>query len=219
MGQREDFSIDIACSQAALSSITNKTDALAAWQEAVAKVSCPSLTDTASRLVVGDGDPNHAIMVIGEAPGAEEDQQGIPFVGASGRLLEAMLNSIHIARHHVYMTNVLPWRPPFNRPPTAEELRIFSPWLSQHIAIVRPRFLLCVGATATKAVLQLSVPLTETQGKSYPYVCPYTHDTIPTWTLYHPAYLMRVPSQKKTAWTQLQDIQTYLCTHGLHPTK
>jgi uracil-DNA glycosylase len=193
----------------------DKSKALSALKEAVEAVACPSLTETAKQLVFGHGDPNSAIMIIGEAPGAEEDEQGVPFVGASGRLLESMLASVHIARHHVYMTNVIPWRPPFNRPPTSEEIKIFAPWLWRHIAIVQPQFLICVGATSTKAVLKISTPLMNTQGIEYTYQCPYGNISFPAWTLYHPAYLLRVPGQKKTAWAQLQQIAKTLQERGL----
>lgn len=196
----------------------DKKVALEALRQAMESVACPSLTDTANRLVLGDGHPHSAIMIIGEAPGAEEDEQGLPFVGASGRLLESMLASIHLARQQVYMTNVIPWRPPFNRPPTSEEIKLFSPWLGRHIAIIQPRFLLCVGASATKAVLKLTIPLMNTQGTEYTYQCPHTHQSIPAWTLYHPAYLLRVPGQKKTAWIQLQHIEQVLHDRGIHPT-
>jgi uracil-DNA glycosylase family 4 len=168
------------------------------------------ISQTAENMVFSDGNPHSPIMLVGEAPGAEEDRQGKPFVGPSGKLLDAMLASINLDRTRVYITNVVPWRPPFNRQPSGEEIRAFLPFLHQHIAIIQPRVIICVGGVAAKALLNLTQTLTETQGQLLTYYSQFQSVHIPAWTLYHPAYLMRAPGQKKVAWQQLLRIQAFL---------
>jgi len=165
---------------------------------------------TAQNMVFSDGNPNSSIMLIGEAPGAEEDKQGKPFVGASGKLLDAMIASIGLDRTKVYITNVVPWRPPFNRQPSTQEIRAFLPFLQEHIYIIQPKVIVCVGGIAAKALLNLSQTLTETQAQVLSCHIPLQPQPIPAWTLYHPAYLMRAPGQKKAAWQQLLCIQAFL---------
>ena len=113
------------------------------------------LKKTATQLVFSDGNSKSKIMVIGEAPGAEEDRQGIPFCGASGQLLDKMLDSISLDRSNVYITNVIPWRPPGNRTPTENEINLMKPFLMRHIEIISPKILVAVGGSASKAILDI----------------------------------------------------------------
>jgi uracil-DNA glycosylase family 4 len=173
------------------------------------------IAQSAENMVFSDGNPHSAIMLVGEAPGAEEDRQGKPFVGASGKLLDAMLASIGLDRTQVYIANVVAWRPPFNRQPSGQEIGVCLPFLHQHIHIIQPRVIICVGGVAAKALLQLDQTLTQTQGHKLTYRNPEKSLEIPAFTLYHPAYLMRAPGQKKVAWHQLLYIQGFLQTIGV----
>ena len=195
----------------------DKTSALTRLEEKLRHFREPSIAQTAKNMVFADGNPHSAIMLIGEAPGAEEDLQGKPFVGASGKLLDAMMASIQLDRSKVYITNVVPWRPPFNRQPSSAEIKTFLPFLQEHIHLIQPRLLICVGAVAAKAVLNLDQTLTQSQGQVLWYTNPLSHEKIPTWTLYHPAYLMRAPGQKRAAWQQLLCIQGFLKEKGITP--
>ena len=169
-----------------------------------------ALSQGAQNMVFGDGNPDAPVMLVGEAPGAEEDKQGKPFVGASGKLLDAMLKSVHMDRSCVYITNTVPWRPPNNRQPTEAERAACLPFLQRHIAIVAPRLLMCVGGTAYKTLLSGPASITQSLSMNFHYMSPCLNQPIPAFTLYHPAYLMRCPGKKKEAWHQLLRIQKFL---------
>lgn len=170
---------------------------------------CP-LSQGADNLVFGDGNPNAPVMIIGEAPGAEEDKQGKPFVGASGQLLDAMLKSIHLDRSCVYITNTVPWRPPNNRQPTDQERAAYLPFLQRHIAIVAPRLLICTGGIAYKTLLDGPASITQSLSMTFQYTSSFLDRPITAFTLYHPAYLLRCPGKKKESWHQLLRIQSFL---------
>jgi uracil-DNA glycosylase family 4 len=195
----------------------SKESALAQLAEKIRQFKEPSIAQTAKNMVFADGNPNSAIMWIGEAPGAEEDAKGKPFVGASGKLLDAMMASIQLDRTRCYITNVVPWRPPFNRQPSGAEIKMFLPFLQEHIRLISPRVLICVGGVAAKAVLNLDQTLTRAQGQLLWYTDPLLGTTIPAWTLYHPAYLMRAPGQKRAAWEQLLCIRAFLTEQSIAP--
>ena len=161
-------------------------------------VNCP-LKSTATNMVFGAGNPRAKLMIIGEAPGAEEDRQGLPFVGASGRLLDLMLNSIGLQRSEVYITNILPWRPPGNRKPSEAETALFTPFVRRHIALVKPQVLLLLGGSAVAALMNTNAGITKTRGRWLTYID--TDDiSIQTIASFHPAFLLRTPLQKKLAW-------------------
>jgi uracil-DNA glycosylase len=162
---------------------------------------CP-LKKTATNLVFGDGDPNADIMFIGEAPGAEEDRKGAPFVGASGQLLDRMLASIGLARESVYITNVLFWRPPGNRNPTTAEIAACLPFVQRHIELVAPKLLVLVGGAAAKTLLERTEGIMRLRGKWYEYQTA-SGPAIPALAMFHPAYLLRSPGQKRLAWRDL----------------
>jgi DNA polymerase len=154
-----------------------------------------ALKTTALNLVFGEGNPRATVMFIGEAPGADEDRLGRPFVGVSGQLLDKMLAAIGLDRSHVYITNILPWRPPGNRTPTTEEITAFLPFVRRHIALVGPRILCLVGGTAVKALLARQEGVMRLRGRWFDY-----EGGISVLPTYHPAFLLRSPSRKKEAW-------------------
>jgi uracil-DNA glycosylase len=163
---------------------------------------CP-LKSTATNFVFADGSPQAAVMLIGEAPGGEEDRQGIPFVGPAGRLLDRMVMAIGLRRRDVYITNILPWRPPGNRNPTDVEIAACLPFIERHIALVAPRILVLVGGTSAKALLNSRDGIMRLRGKWLKYAEPYSGAEIAARAILHPAYLLRSPAQKRETWQDL----------------
>jgi DNA polymerase len=153
-------------------------------------------------LCVGDGDPSSPLMLVGEAPGAEEDRQGKPFVGKSGQLLDRMLAAAGRPRHRTWITNTVFWRPPGNRSPTAQELATCLPFVERQIELVRPRALLFVGGIAVRALLNLEEGVTKLRGRKFRYPLADGGE-IPATVMFHPAYLLRRPQLKGLAWRDL----------------
>lgn len=170
---------------------------------------CP-LSKTAQNTVFSDGNSDSQIMLVGEAPGAEEDLQGKPFVGMSGKLLDNMLGAINLDRKSVYISNIVPWRPAFNRQPTLEEIAVCLPFIERHISIIMPKVLVCIGGVACKSLLRSNDTIASLQGKPLLYTSSYLSKPIQTFAIYHPAYLLRSPSQKRVAWQQLLKIKAFL---------
>ncbi len=160
---------------------------------------CP-LKDTATKLVFADGNPKARFMIIGEAPGPEEDRQGLPFVGPSGKLLDAMLGAIGLDRSSIYITNMLFWRPPGNRTPTAAEIAACLPFVERHISLVAPDYLMLVGGSSAKAMLARTEGVLKLRGRWFHYQTADLPRPIPTLVTLHPAYLLRQPAQKRLAW-------------------
>jgi DNA polymerase len=156
---------------------------------------------TATKLVFGDGNPAARVMFVGEAPGFEEDVQGLPFVGRSGQLLDRMLAAIGLDRTSAYIANVIPWRPPGNRDPTPQETEICRPFIERQIALVDPDFLVLLGKASAHQLLKVTTPITKLRGEWRFY------DTgirqIRAMATFHPAYLLRQPGQKRFAWRDL----------------
>jgi uracil-DNA glycosylase len=169
-----------------------------------------AIKKTATNTVFSDGNPEAEIMLIGEAPGASEDMQGIPFCGKSGQLLDTMLASIGLNRTNSYISNVLFWRPPGNRRPTDEELEICRPFVERHIALIRPKLLIMVGGTSTSVLIDKSTGITKLRQRSHLYTNSYMDETVPAFALFHPSYLLRQPLHKKLAWEDLQKIKHHL---------
>ena len=165
------------------------------------------LKNSAKKTVIADGNPASKLMIIGEAPGKDEDEQGIPFVGQAGQLLNKMLTAINIQRKDVYITNVIPWRPPNNRPPTNEEILLCLPFLQKHIELIKPKFLLLLGATAAKSILSSPLSISKLRNKWHEYSSMNLNLKIKTLVSYHPAFLLRSPQFKKEAWEDLQNLQ------------
>lgn len=184
---------------------------LAELEAAVRNFTGCGLKKTATNTVFAQGVPESRVMFIGEAPGADEDRQGFPFVGVSGQLLDRMLGFIDLKRsENFYITNTLFWRPPGNRQPSSEELEICRPFVEKHIALVQPKLLVLVGGTATKALLHDTRGITRLRGQQFSYSNGYLPQPVPTHVLYHPSYLLRQPLAKKQAWADLLAIKAVL---------
>jgi uracil-DNA glycosylase family 4 len=170
------------------------------------------LKKTATNLVFSDGNPEANVMLIGEAPGADEDRQGKPFVGVSGQLLDQMFATIGLDRQSLYITNILLWRPPGNRTPTSEEVAAFMPILRRHIQLIAPKMIITLGGSSTKALLATSEGILKTRGRWHDY------DTgagiVPLLPMLHPAYLLRTPGQKALAWQDLRRVYRRLETEA-----
>ena len=157
-----------------------------------------ALKATASRLVFADGNPQAKVMFVGEAPGRDEDLQGLPFVGKSGRLLDRMLAAIGLDRTSTYIANIVPWRPPGNRTPTPVETQICLPFLMRQIELVAPQVVITLGNPSTQTLLQTSDGITRTRGRWHHLQAgAHAARAIPT---FHPAFLLRSPLQKRLAW-------------------
>ena len=169
-----------------------------------------SLQKTAKNLVVYDGNLNAKVMLIGEAPGRDEDEQGIPFVGRAGQLLNKMLLAIKLQREDVYITNVVNWRPPDNRTPTDDEILEYLPFLQRQIDIVQPKFIFLLGGVAAKAILSTPLALGKLRGNWHEYKSLNLEESILTIASYHPAFLLRSPQYKKHSWEDLQMLQEKL---------
>ena len=165
----------------------------------------------ASRTVFADGNPQAPVMFVGEAPGADEDRQGLPFVGVSGQLLDRMLASIGLTRAtNAYITNIVFWRPPGNRAPTDEEIATCLPFVRRHIELVDPQVLVLVGGLSAKTLLGTATGITRLRGQWHQYETPGMSRPVPTMPLFHPAYLLRSPEQKRFAWRDLIAIRQKL---------
>ena len=167
-----------------------------------------ALKFTASNLVFGDGNPEAAVMFIGEAPGADEDREGKPFVGVSGQLLDRMMAAVGLDRSSAYISNILPWRPPGNRKPSPAEVLSCRPFIDRHIALVGPRVLVFVGGTAASTLLETSQGITRLRGRWARYGVEGAE--IPAMPIFHPAYLLRQPGLKRETWRDLQAIRQRL---------
>ena len=168
---------------------------------------CP-LRGTANSTVFSDGLPESPLMLVGEAPGRDEDLAGLPFVGRSGQLLDRMLAAIGLSRNtpgaSVYISNVLPWRPPGNRAPTTQEVAICLPFIERHIALARPKALIFLGGAAAKALLDTEQGIMRLRGKWQDYAPPgWEGPPIPALPTLHPAYLLRQSAQKGLVWRDL----------------
>jgi uracil-DNA glycosylase family 4 len=161
------------------------------------------LKQAASSTVFGDGNPEAAVMCIGEAPGQEEDRRGLPFVGVSGKLLDRMLASIGLDRSTCYITNVVPWRPPANRKPTPDEVAVCMPFLSRHIELVDPQVLILLGGASASAVLAKADGINRLRGRWFEFNSPGLPRPVPALATFHPAYLLRTPEAKRDAWRDL----------------
>lgn len=167
-----------------------------------------SIKKTANNTVFADGNPEAEVMAIGEAPGANEDEEGIPFCGMSGKLLDQVFLSIGLAREkNLYITNSVFWRPPGNRRPTPEENAVCLPFVEKHIALKKPKLIILVGSTSASALLNSSETISRLRTKFYSYKNKYMEKDVPVAVIFHPSYLLRQPLQKKTVWFDLLKIK------------
>lgn len=162
-----------------------------------------ALKKTCQQTVFADGDPSARLMIVGEAPGADEDRLGLPFVGASGKLLDRMLAAIGLDRTKAYITNVVPWRPPGNRKPEPAEVELCLPFITRHIELVDPAVLLLLGGASVSALLARTDSITRLRGAFIDYSSPRLARPIPAMPTFHPAYLLRTPLQKREVWRDL----------------
>jgi len=176
---------------------------LPALKAAIAGFDASPLRETATNLVFGEGITDSGLMLIGEAPGADEDRAGRPFVGASGQLLDKMFGSVGLSREsNFYITNILPWRPPGNRTPTDAEVALFLPFLQRQVALIRPKRLVLVGGVAAKGLIGGKEGITRLRGRWHEVEIPGL-GRLPALPTLHPAYLLRSPASKREAWADL----------------
>ena len=182
-----------------------KAKSLASLRKSITELKNCDLKKKAKNIVFSDGNPKSRIMLIGEAPGANEDQEGIPFVGRAGALLDKMLASIDLDRKKVYVSNIVNYRPPENRKPTEEEVKRYLPFITKHIEIINPRILILLGSTAMNALIGNDHVISKMRGKWIEKKIGGCNTSI--IITFHPAFLMRQPAQKKLAWIDLKMIR------------
>lgn len=192
-------------------SVLHEVDSLEQLKKAVESFNECALKKTAINTVFCDGISTAPIMAIGEAPGEEEDNQGRPFVGKSGQLLDKMFASIGLSRKsNLYISNVIFWRPPGNRQPTPQELEQCYPFVEKHILIVKPKIILLLGSVASKTVLKTQEGIFKLRGTWHEFKHPELETSIPVLTFYHPSYLLRSPKQKGVFWRDLLMLKSKL---------
>lgn len=175
-----------------------KTDLLGALTMQVAACQLCPLAKTRKNVVFGEGDPKARLVFVGEAPGADEDEQGLPFVGKAGQLLTKIINAMELDRKDVYICNILKCRPPGNRNPLPEEIRLCEPYLKKQLGLISPQVICALGSFAAKTLLHTETPITALRGRFQHY------EGIALMPTYHPAYLLRNPSAKKQVWEDVQ---------------
>ena len=183
----------------------DKADNLEKLKKSIKNIKDCSLKNNATNMVFSDGNPKSKIMLIGEAPGANEDEEGLPFVGRAGALLDKMLAAIDLDRKKVYISNIINYRPPDNRRPTDEEIKRYLPFITKHIEIINPKILVLLGSTAMNALIGNEVVISKMRGK---WIEKQFGDCKTSVIItFHPAFLMRQPAQKKMAWIDLKMIR------------
>jgi len=203
---RELESADAATASA--EALTRAAGSLEELRAAVAGFEACGLKRTATNLVFGDGAAAGPLMCVGEAPGADEDREGRPFVGVSGQLLDRMLASIGYDRSRARIANILPWRPPGNRKPTAAETAMCLPFVRRQIELVRPKVLVLLGGTSSANLLGRSEGIQKLRGRWLAYET--AEGAIPAMPTFHPAYLLRTPARKREAWLDLLAVKRRL---------
>ncbi len=175
-----------------------KADTLEQLDNLINKCTACKLHEGRNKFVFGSGNPNANVMVVGEGPGAEEDKQGLPFVGRAGMLLTDVLKAINFSRDEVYITNIVKCRPPGNRTPLSDEMDTCIPYLIKQVEIIKPKAILCLGLTAAKGLLKKRESLTSMRGKVFEF------ENAKVMVTYHPAALLRNPNWKRPCWEDLQ---------------
>ena len=183
----------------------DKAEKLEKLKKSISGIKNCELKKNATNIVFADGNPKSKIMFIGEGPGSNEDQEGLPFVGRAGELLDKMLASINLDRKNVYITNVVNFRPPENRRPTEEEITKYLPYLKKHIEIINPKILVLLGSTALNALIGNEIVISKARGKWMEKQFGKCKTSV--IVTFHPAFLMRQPAQKKMTWVDLKMIR------------
>ena len=183
----------------------DQAESLSLLKKSILNLKNCDLKNQAKNIVFNDGNPKSKIMLIGEAPGANEDLEGLPFVGRAGQLLDKMLSAINLDRQKVYISNIINYRPPDNRRPTEDEIKRYLPFITKHIEIIKPRILVLLGSTAMNALIGNDNVISKMRGKWIEK----QFGTCKTSVIitFHPAFLMRQPAQKKMAWVDLKMIR------------
>jgi uracil-DNA glycosylase len=192
--------------------LADKSTSLTELKENLQNFSGCSLKNTAKHMVFSDGNPESGIMLIGEAPGANEDEQGIPFCGQSGKLLDDIFKSISLFREkNLYISNSVFWRPPGNRRPTDSEIAICRPFVEKHIALLNPKIIILIGSTATASLLpDITETISKVRGRFMKYNNQYLTDEITISAIFHPSYLLRQPQKKSLMWQDVLQINNFL---------
>ena len=183
----------------------DKTDNLEKLKKSILSINDCDIKKNAMNMVFSDGNPKSKIMFLGEAPGSNEDQEGLPFVGRAGVLLDKMLASINLDRKNVYISNIINFRPPENRRPTDEEIKRYLPFVKNHIEIINPKILVLLGSTAMNALIGNEMVISKVRGNWIEKE--YGNCKTSVIVTFHPAFLMRQPAQKKLAWIDLKMIR------------
>ena len=183
----------------------DKIDNLERLKKSIQSIKNCSLKKNAKNMVFSDGNPRSKIMLIGEAPGANEDEEALPFVGRAGALLDKMLSAINLDRKKVYISNIVNYRPPDNRRPTDEEVKRYLPFITKHIEIINPKIIVLLGSTAMNALIGKEVVISKMRGKWIEKK--FGNCKTSVIITFHPAFLMRQPAQKKMAWIDLKMIR------------
>ena len=183
----------------------DKVESLNKLKSSVLNLKNCDLKKRAKNIVFSDGNPNSKIMLVGEAPGANEDEEGLPFVGRAGALLDKMLASIELDRKKVYISNIINYRPPDNRRPTSEEIKRYLPFITKHIEIINPKILVLLGSTAMNALIGNEIVISKMRGKWIEKK--FGNCKTSVIITFHPAFLIRQPAQKKMAWIDLKMIR------------
>ncbi len=190
--------------------LADKCNTLQELELAVKSFNGCAIKKVAINTVFADGKLGAKIMMIGEAPGANEDKEGIPFCGQSGKLLNNILPSIGLKREDVYITNTVFWRPPGNRRPTPDELELCRPFVEKHIALVAPEVIVLVGSTAVESLLGNKFSMHQIRNEYYDYTNEYLTKPIKTAVIFHPSYLLRQPTKKKLMWFDVLKLKAFL---------
>ena len=202
----ENFYVEVDCRKPAVKQknhLAESKDSAGQWDDLAREVmGCQrcSLSGKRKNVVFGDGNPSARIVFVGEAPGADEDEQGLPFVGRAGQLLTNIIKAMGLERQDVYICNILKCRPPGNRNPLPEEIRLCEPFLRQQLRLIAPQVICALGSFAAKTLLQTEAPITALRGRFHMY------EGIKLMPTYHPAYLLRNPPAKKQVWEDVQMI-------------
>ena len=183
----------------------DKIENLERLKKSIGAIKNCSLKSSATNIVFCDGNPKSKIMLVGEAPGSNEDQEGLPFIGRAGALLDKMLASINLNRKNVYISNIINYRPPENRRPTDEEVNRYMPFIKKHIEIINPKILVLLGSTAMNALIGNDIVISKARGKWIDKEFGSCKTSV--IITFHPAFLMRQPAQKKMAWIDLKMIR------------
>ncbi len=186
-----------------------KEERLARLSEFASNCTRCGLHETRTKVVFGEGSAEAKVVFVGEAPGADEDAQGVPFVGRAGKLLDKIIAAMKLKREKVYICNVLKCRPPNNRPPRPDEVAMCSPMMHEQIAVIRPKVIVALGAPAVRTILETRIGITRLRGNFSEY------RGIPVMPTFHPAYLLRKPWDKKLVWEDMKKVMVFLGTGKL----